>query len=140
MRRASLIVATILLTTAAQAEDARTAIQLPAEVRMSFLEEMRGHMDSLDDIIAALAEGDVKAAGSAASSQLGVGSGKGHGRFMPREFREMGMEMHRAALDFGDAAAQTGSPPTAEEWVNVMRGVRAISAQCRACHAAFRIE
>lgn len=141
MKHGSVIIAVVLLAAAAaRAEDPRMAVHLPDEVRTSFLEEMRGHMDSLDDVIAALADGDVKAAGSAARRQLGIGSGKGHGRFMPREFREMGMAMHRAAFDFADAADQVGSPPSAEEWLAVVQGVRAISVQCRACHAAFRVE
>ncbi|MEW5729621.1 MAG: hypothetical protein AB1918_17455 [Pseudomonadota bacterium] len=42
----------------ALAQDARTPIRLDPEVRSQLREEMRGHMEALDDIIAALAAGD----------------------------------------------------------------------------------
>lgn len=138
--RLVIAVAAALSAVAARAEDPRAAIRLPAEVKASFLEEMRGHMDALDAVIGAIAAGDLKGAAAEARGSLGIGSGKGHGRFMPQEFRAMGMAMHRAALDFADVAAAVGTPPSAAEWTRLIGALQGVSTNCRGCHATFRIE
>jgi len=124
----------------AAADDGRTVIRLPAETRSGFLDEMRGHMDALDDVISALAAKEFARASHVARTELGIGSGKGFGRFMPPEFREMGMAMHRSALDFADAAAATPPVPAAQDWARAMMALQSVSTACRACHSAFRIE
>ena len=57
----------------------------------AFLEHMRHHMDSLEDVIAALAAADFKGAGKVAREQLVPRFGAG---FFPVEFRGMGLGMH----------------------------------------------
>ena len=93
-----LLVALVTMTSAA-AEDPRTSIEMPADVRGAFLEHMRHHMDSLDDVMAQLAAADFKGAAKVAREQLVPGSGAGFGRYLPLEFREMGLGMHRAAAN-----------------------------------------
>ena len=134
-----LLIASLMVTPAA-AEDPRAPIKLPPDVRAAFMEEMRHHMDSLDDVIAALAAADFAAAAKAARTELAIGGGKGFGRFMPVEFREMGMAMHRAAADFADVAASVPAEPSGADWKRTMGALEDISAQCRACHSAFRVE
>lgn len=129
-----------LMVTPAVAEDARTPTKMPPDVRAAFMEEMRHHMDSLDDVIATLAAADFARAAKAARTELAIGGGKGFGRFMPVEFREMGMAMHRAAADFADVAASVPAEPSSADWKTAMGALEDISAQCRACHSAFRIE
>jgi hypothetical protein len=73
-------------------------------------------MDSLDDVVAALAAADFARAAKAARMELAIGGGKGFGRFMPVEFREMGMAMHRAAADFADVAASVPAEPSGADW------------------------
>ncbi|MBK8175104.1 MAG: hypothetical protein IPK66_07525 [Rhodospirillales bacterium] len=124
----------------AAAEDPRTPVELPPDVRAAFMEEMRHHMDSLDDVIAALAAADFAGAAKVARTALAIGGGKGFGRFMPIEFREMGMAMHRAAVDFADAAASVPAEPSGADWKKTISALEDISAQCRACHAVFRVE
>jgi hypothetical protein len=68
--------------------DSRTAINLPPEVRTQFLEHMRTHMTSLDNVIQLLASGKVKEAGASARKEMAIGQGSGLGRYMPQEFRE----------------------------------------------------
>lgn len=121
-------------------QDARTPIKLDPGVRAQLREEMRGHMEALDDIIAALAAGDFPRSAAGARASLGVGSGKGLGRFMPAEFRQMGMAMHRSALDFADAAAAVTGEPAAADWQKATTALATLSATCRGCHGAFRIE
>ncbi|MEW5727621.1 MAG: hypothetical protein AB1918_07325 [Pseudomonadota bacterium] len=137
-----LALAALLLGFAAPAlaEDVRTPIKLAPEIRAQLREEMRGHMEALDDIIAALAARDFPRASAGARASLGVGGGKGLGRFMPVEFRQMGMEMHRSALDFADAAGAVAGEPAAADWQKAMSALATLSATCRGCHGAFRIE
>ena len=84
---------------AAAAEDPRMPLKLP-DMRGAFLEHMRHHMDSLD-VMAQLATADFKGA-KVARERLVPGSGAGFGRYLPVEFREMCVGMHRAAADFAE--------------------------------------
>jgi cytochrome c556 len=56
------------------------------------------------------------------------------------EFREMGLGMHRAAAEFADVADAVPAEPTTADWKKAMAALQAISTQCRACHATFRVE
>jgi cytochrome c556 len=56
------------------------------------------------------------------------------------EFREMGLGMHRAAAEFADVADAVPAEPTPADWKKATAALQAISAQCRACHATFRVE
>lgn len=124
----------------AAADDPRTPVRLPSDLRADFLAEMRRHMDSLDDVIAAVAAADFKGAAKVAREELAAGSGKGFGRHLPIEFREIGLGMHRAAADFAMVADAVPSPPTDADWRKVIGSLQAISGHCRACHDAFRVE
>ena len=134
-----LLIASLMVTPAA-AEDPRAPVKLPPDVRAAFMEEMRHHMDSLDDVIAALAAADFAAAAKGARTELAIGGGKGLGRFMPVEFREMGLGMHRAAADFAEVADAVPAQASAADWKKTMEALQMISAQCRGCHSAFRVE
>jgi cytochrome c556 len=134
-----LLIAAVIVTPAA-AEDPRMPIEMPPDVRSAFLEHMRHHMDSLDDVMAQLAAADFKGAAKVAREQLVPGSGAGFGRYLPVEFREMGLGMHRAAADFANVADAVPAQPTAADWRKTMEALHTISIQCRACHSAFRIE
>jgi cytochrome c556 len=141
LTRAAIVIAFVAgLAVPARGEDPRTAIRLPADVREAFLAEMRRHMDSLDDVLVRLAAADFKGAAATAREELVPGSGKGFGRFLPIDFRELGLGMHRAAADFAVVADKAAAPPTAAEWQATIAALQAVSAQCRACHGAFRVE
>ena len=71
-----LLIASLMVTPAA-AEDPRAPVKLPPDVRAAFMEEMRHHMDSLDDVIAALAAADFAGAAKAARMELAIGGCKG---------------------------------------------------------------
>jgi cytochrome c556 len=134
------LAAVLIAATAASAEDLRTEIKLPADMRGAFLEHMRNHMDSLDDVMVQLAAADFKGAAKIAREQLVAGSGAGFGRYLPIEFREMGLAMHEAAADFADVAGAVPAEPRAADWKRTMAALQDISAQCRACHSVFRME
>jgi len=138
--RTGVIAAVLMVATGAAAEDPRTEITLPAEVRAAFMEHMRDHMDALDDVMVALSDADFKEAAETARERLVRGSGRGFGRYLPIEFREMGLGMHRAAAEFADVADAAAVERTAADWKETMAALQVISAHCRACHSAFRIQ
>lgn len=125
---------------AAAEADPRTAIALPADLRPAFLAHMRHHMDALDDIIARLAAADFKGAAGVARTELEPGSGAGFGRYLPIEFREMGLGMHRAAAEFATVAEAVPAQPAAADWQKAIAALQTLSAHCRGCHGAFRVE
>jgi|APTNR8051073442_1049403.scaffolds.fasta_scaffold05667_5 hypothetical protein len=137
---AFLIAAAAAGPTLAANEDPRTPITLPADVRAAFLEHMRQHMNSLDDVIIELASHDFKGAARVARDELVPGSGAGFGRYLPVDFRELGLGMHRAAADFADVADAVPAEPTAADWEKVIEALRGISTHCRACHSAYRLQ
>jgi cytochrome c556 len=128
------------LTVSAAAEDTRTAIDLPPEVKVQFLEHMRTHMTSLNDVIQLMSGAKIHQAGELARKEMAIGKGMGFGRFMPPEFREMGFEFHKAADDFGRVTAELPEPPDTAAWSKAMNGLAQITMRCNACHATFRVK
>jgi len=125
---------------AAETEDPRTPVTLPDDMQAAFLQHMRDHMMSFDTVMAELAAGDFPGAAQAARDELVVGSGEGFGRYLPLDFREMGLAMHRAAADFADVAEAASDPPTAEDWRKAIEALQVVSSQCSSCHAVFRVK
>lgn len=133
--------AAVLAAPALAAEpDPRTKVAMPADLRGDFLAHMRHHMDGLDDVMAKLAAADFQGAAAVARAELVPGSGQGFGRYLPLEFREMGLGMHRAAADFAAIAEAIPAQATASDWQKAMTALHAISTHCRACHATYRVE
>ena len=81
-----------IATPAAKAEDTRTAVDLPPDVKTQFLEHMRTRENSLNNVVQLMSEGKIREAGSTARKEMAIGEGQGFGRYMPPEFREMGFE------------------------------------------------
>lgn len=122
----------------ALAEDSRTQLDLPPDVRVQFLEEMRNHMAALDGVVQLLAAGQPKEAGALARKEMAMGHGRGFGRYMPIEFREFGLAYHRSAEEFARLTETLPAKPSAEQWVELMGSLGAITAKCAGCHGAFR--
>ncbi len=129
-----------ILALSAAAEDTRTAIELPPDVKVQFLEHMRTHMTTLNSVIELLAGGKVREAGTLARNEMAIGKGMGIGRYMPQEFREMGFSFHRAADDFARVTTGLSEPPDAAGWAKAMNGLAQITAHCAACHGTFRVK
>ena len=55
------------------AQDERQLIDVPEEVRVQFLAQMRKFNDTLDDLVTALAKGDFKETARVAEMQMGFG-------------------------------------------------------------------
>lgn len=135
--------------------DPRQAVEMPLEMKNMFLKNMRGHMESLDLIIAALAENDLTEAAAVAETGMGAGQGKkrqcddehagkqkheqsshkgkGFGKFMPKEMKMMGMQLHIAANEFADVAREGNMG-------EAYKSLRNISSTCVACHQSFQVK
>jgi hypothetical protein len=140
MIMAAALISTIAVVSAAAQEDARTAIELPADMKTQFLEHMRTQENSLNDVVQLMAKGKFHEAGSTARKELAIGKAHGFGRYMPQEFREMGFAFHRAADDFARIAADIPEPPDAPGWAKLVDGLAKITVACNACHAVFRVK
>ena len=134
------LVLSAIATPAAKAEDNRTAVDLPPDVKTQFLEHMRTHMNSLNNVVQLMSEAKIREAGSTARKEMAIGEGQGFGRYMPPEFREMGFEYHRAADDFARIASEVPEPPDGTGWSKLVDGLAKITVRCNACHAVFRVK
>jgi len=122
--------------------DARELVPFPAPMRQHTLANMRDHLRTLGDINAALSQGDFDAASTLAEQRLGMTSMDAHGAahlapFMPQGMQQIGSDMHRAASRFATAAqdaAATNDPRPA------LAALAAVTQQCVACHAAYRLQ
>ena len=123
--------------------DARTPIAMTAAQQRALRTQMRGHLDSVQQLVAALAAADWTTVAEAASGFApGRGRGAGHGMgpgsnfrdALPEQWFSFARPMHGAMNALADEA----------------RGARRLDAalsrlaeateQCTSCHAAFRIE
>jgi len=118
-------------------DDSRVLVKLPAPMQEHMLGNMRDHLQTLDAITRALAEGRWSDAAETAEKRLGVSSLAAHGAehmapYMPKAMQAIGTAMHRAASDFAVHAAEGDLQQSVKQ-------LGAITHQCVACHAAYRI-
>jgi len=137
--------------------DQREVVDMPPQAKTMFLKNMRGHMESLDLIIEALGENDLTEAAVLAEMTMGSGHNKkrqcegeeegkkqhqqsshqgkekGFGKFMPKEMKMMGMQLHIAANDFADVAREGNMG-------EAYKSLRNISAACVACHQSYQVK
>lgn len=117
--------------------DNRTPLQLEPEIREVLLQTMRGHLEALEAIIAALAEGNFEVADRTAREKLGFAE---HHRVMRREkraafpegYQELAMAHHQAAEDLAAAIPSRDLKTILPE---LDRTVKA----CVACHQAYKL-
>ena len=128
----------------AAAADERQLVELPAMMQEHMLGNMRDHLTALNEMLAALAAGDVKTAGAIAESRLGMSSLELHGaahmaQFMPVEMQSFGTEMHKAASRFVIAAENAELEPGLDAQHKVYDALQSITQNCVGCHEAYRI-
>jgi cytochrome c556 len=124
------------------APDTRLAVRFPPELRTHTLANMRDHLVTLGEVQAALGRGEYDRAAALAESRLGLSSLEAHGAhqvaaYMPAGMQEAGTAMHKAASRFAIEAANAGATGDAKPALAALAGV---TAQCVACHAAYRLE
>lgn len=126
----------------APAKDQRVAVEFPAELREHTLANMRDHLLALQEIQAALASGKFDQAAEVSERRLGMTSLKAHGahevaKYMPRGMQDAGSAMHRSASRFA-VAAQSAS--ATNDLKPALAALAEVTANCVACHAAYRLK
>ena len=133
----------LLLPVRAQADD-RQLVELPPMMQEHMLSNMRDHLRALEDILAALAAGDVAKAGEIAEGRIGMSSLTLHGAehmgpYMPEAMRQIGTSLHKISSRFAVAAANAEVEGTVEAQRAVYAALKDITEACNACHIAYRI-
>lgn len=136
--------AVLFLGAAPSWADDRELVDLPAPMAAHMMANMRDHLRALEDMLAALAQGDVGTAGTVAEKRLGMSSLDNHGAahmapLMPAPMQAIGTAMHRAASRFVTVAQDADVAASHAAQKEVFAALRDITAQCNACHAAYRI-
>jgi hypothetical protein len=122
--------------------DGRQEVAFPEPLRTHTLANMRDHLLALQEIQQALAEGAHDRAAGIAEKRLGMTSLQSHGahdvaKFMPAGMQAVGTAMHRSASRFAVEAANAGATGDTRKALGALAEV---TAQCVACHAAYRMK
>jgi hypothetical protein len=129
-------------TTGAELEseftDLRTLVKIPDKARQVLQEDMLDHLAVLNEINRYLSENDLRAAAEVAETGMGrslLGKYQDKdmrpGRYMPKEMREIGWELHNSASAFAKAARQGDLNKTLSAYYR-------ITSACVACHYSYR--
>jgi len=121
--------------------DRRELVALPAMMQQHMLANMRDHLLAIAEIQDALADAGFDAASRIAEERLGMSSLASHGAshmapYMPQPMRAIGAQMHRAASQFALIAQEAS---VSADLPRAVKGLSAVTQQCVACHAAYRI-
>ncbi|NVK18000.1 MAG: hypothetical protein HWE30_04830 [Methylocystaceae bacterium] len=73
MKKIAMALALTVLPIQSVHADDRQVVNVPSEIKAMFLEEMRGHLDNLNEITLALSAGDFEAAAFVAKNKMGFG-------------------------------------------------------------------
>ena len=122
-----------------QFTDFRTLVKIPEKPRLILQEDMLDHLAVLNEINHFLAENDLKSAAEVAETGMGRSLLSKYqdvdmrpGRYMPKEMRKIGWELHNAATEFARVARQGNLQKT-------MVAYHRITGTCVACHYSYRI-
>ncbi len=120
-----------------KAEDGRTAIVLDPAERIFVLGEMRGFVAGLQQLTAALARDDMKAAAAAARA-MGMAAAHSAPAAMvgklPLEFKTLGFSVHR---EFDTIAMDAENLADPKHTLTQLAGALG---KCVACHATYQIK
>jgi len=122
--------------------DTREVVRFPRALRSHTLANMRDHLATLQQVQEALARADYERAADLAEKRLGLSSLEAHGAhevapYMPQGMQELGTGMHKAASRFAIEASNAGATGDAKP---AIAALARLTAQCVACHAAYRFE
>ena len=135
-----LIMLAALLAAHALADDARQLAPLPPAAREALRQEMLDNLLALNEILTLMAAGKLKEAGEQAERTLGQSAMGKHrdkpfdarpGPHMPPAMHGIGIDGHRAASEFANAAASGDR----ERALNLLPG---LTGACVSCHYAYR--
>ena len=121
-----------------QFTDFRTLVEMPDKARQILHEDMLDHLAVLNEINRYLAENNLRSAAEVAETGMGRSLLAKYqdedirpGRYMPREMRKIGWELHNAATEFAKAARKGNLQKT-------LQAYHRITSACVACHYSYR--
>ncbi|MGD2138298.1 MAG: hypothetical protein PVF08_08580 [Gammaproteobacteria bacterium] len=119
-------------------KDMRTFVEMPDNARKILQGDMLDHLAVLNEINRHLSENNLDAAAEVAETGMGRNLlskyqdvGMRPGRYMPKEMREIGWELHRAATEFAELARKG-------ELRGALHAYQRITSACVACHYSYR--
>jgi hypothetical protein len=129
---------------ASQAQDTRQLVKLPPPMQEHMLGNMRDHLATLNEILGDVADGKYDAAAKIAEARLGMSSLSLHGAahlapYLPKPMQDIGTGMHRAASRLVIVLQDASTAPTADAMRDINRALYAVTTQCEACHAGYRV-
>jgi cytochrome c556 len=118
--------------------ESRQPIKLPAKMQRHMMSNMRDHLAAINEILISMAAEEYDKAAGIAENRLGMSSLGSHGaehmaKFMPENMQAIGARMHRAASRFA-LRAEEG------EALEAYGALSAITTECVACHASYRVQ
>jgi len=118
-------------------DDPRLLVQMPEMMQQHMLSNMRDHLNTLNEIIANMADGKLDKASDIAEQRLGMSSLESHGashlaQYMPDAMQQAGTNMHHAASRFA-LKLQEGDVKSS------LNAFSEVTSACVACHASYRI-
>ena len=118
--------------------DTRLMVELPAPMKAHMLENMRGHLLVIDQLLKFLSEEKFDEAADLAEAELGMSSLHKHGAhhiapYYPKGMRLAGQTMHKSASQFS-RVAQEGDTLAA------LKALSKVTAACTACHAGYKVQ
>lgn len=144
----------------AAVKDTRETVQFPPDMQTNFLGNMRDHLQTLNDIVDALAKDDYAAASKVATERLGLDSPSAAGckpkpkeqaskppenkskkpmtmdemmeAYMPEAMRGIGLSMHTAASEFAKVAMT-------QDRTASMTALSHVTQNCVSCHSTYRL-
>ncbi len=144
--------------------DAREMLHFPPALEANFLHNMRDHMQTLNDILQAVATADFAGAARMAAERLGLDSPSAAAckptdaapagsvskaepaapnsmdammaLYMPETMRAVGLSMHTSAREFAKVAAQAAAT---HDTSAVVAALSRVTQNCVACHSAYHL-
>jgi len=118
-------------------DDTRQLVQLPKMMQQHMMSNMRDHLVAINEILINMGKGELDKAADIAETRLGMSSLESHGAshmatFMPKDMRNAGTNMHKAASRFA-LIAQEG------EILSAYKSLSEVTSSCIACHSSYRI-
>jgi len=134
----------VSLNLAKAAEDNRELVEMPPMMQENMLANMRSHLVALNEIFAALAEGNIDQATEVAEAKLGMSSMELHGSahiapYMPKEMAAIGAQLHSTASRFVIVAQDAELNPSKEAQREIYKALAEMTVQCNACHQGYRL-
>ena len=133
-----------ITTNAGDMEDKRTFVELPSEIEMQLLINMRDHVGALDDMLHAVRDDEFDKAQSIAEMRLGWSSfirdeNYEIAKHLPKPMKVMAEQMYNAGSNFVVIARNLAVEENTDNYDKLIGALSNLTATCRSCHESYRI-